>query len=248
MTALYSKGVCMDVVDFKGKNGLDVIKDNTEFLIALPWNNELGVFKIRMLNATQIRACGNFTTLSFEDDNLDDDKEQSLDDIIALKTMHETIAKNCMVSPTYKEAYDFIGNTELITSMRERCVKVREEIKLVTDMKEAEEYSKELDMMELFLEFLLPDDFLAGLTTVIIQRDNTDIRKITKEMLFDAAVLAERGHNDPADHIVGLFTDFQKEDLNKYAWIELARYREMETMEKSGSRVWFRGNGKKKRR
>jgi len=152
-----------------------------------------------------------------------------------------------MVSPTYQEAYDFIGNTELIKSIKVRCAKAREDILLVTDMKEAEELSKEVDMIELFIEFLLPDDFLSALTTVIIQRDNTDIRNVTKEMLFDGAVLAERGHNDPADHIPGLFTDFQREDLNKYGWIELARYREMETMVKSGGRIWVRGNGKKRR-
>lgn len=238
----------MDVVDFKGTDGMSVIKDNTEFLIALPWNNVIGIFKIRMLNATQIRACGNFTTLNFEDDDSDDIKSQSLDDIIALKRMHENIAKNCMVSPTYEEVYAFIGNTELINSMRERCVLLREDIKHIEDIKEVEECSKQLDMIELYIEFLLPDDFLASLTTVIVQRDNTDIRKCTKEMLFDAAVLAERGHNDPATHITGLFTDFQKDDLNKYAWIELAKYREMEAMEKSGNRVWIRGQGKKKRR
>ena len=45
-------------------------------------------------------------------------------------------------------------------------------------------------------------------------------------MLLEAAILAERGHNNPADHIHGIFTDFMKDDINKRAWILLTEERE----------------------
>jgi len=44
--------------------------------------------------------------------------------------------------------------------------------------------------------------------------------------LIEAAILAERGHDNPANHLNGNFTDFMKDDINKRAWLLLEDERE----------------------
>ena len=51
-------------------------------------------------------------------------------------------------------------------------------------------------------------------------------------MLFHAAIKAVNGHNNPSDHISGIFTDFHKDDINNYAWIIYNEYQEQKRQEK----------------
>lgn len=227
-------------------NGLQVIKENTEFLVSLPWNGHYGMFKIRMLNSTQIKACGNFSTLEVAMNESEDDKEIDDGAVIELKNMQERIMKFALVSPTYDEILEELEASELIESVKKQIDNLRLRLKEEKDSLEKHEIAKDIDAIELYLGFLFPEDFAAMLIAVIIQRDNTDIRKVTKSMLLEAAVLAERGHDNPSDHVDGIFTEFQKEDINKYAWIVLSEHREQEKMVKeTGSRKWIRGSKKR---
>ncbi len=223
---------------------LEVIKANTEFPVALPWNGEFGIFTLRMLNSTQIKACGNFSTLNLLQD-AEEGKEPSEDDIIELKNMQERIMKFALVKPTFKEITEILEASDLIQQIKQEIIDLREKLESEKDSKAKLEVSKEIDAIELYLGFLVPDDFAAMLTSVIIQRDNTDIRRITKDILLESAILAERGHDNPSDHIDGIFTEFQKEDINKYAWLELNEFRERETMVKDTGKRWIRGSKKR---
>lgn len=204
-------------------DGMQLIKNNTEFPIALPWNGTTGVFVLRMLNSTQIKACGEFSTII---DVARDDEQPTIEDMIEVKNTQERLMKFCMVNPTYDEALDYLYDSKLIKAIKEKIILSREEIKAVEDVKRAELLAAEVDSYELYLAFLFPEDFMAAITSTILQRDNSDIRKVTKEMLLEAAVLAEKGHDNPSDHLEGVFTDFHKQDIDKHAWIELTRYRE----------------------
>ena len=83
-------------MEVHGKDGLEVIKANTEMLLALPWNGSIGLFKVRMLNAVQIRACGSFSTL---DAVASETKtEMSLEEVIELKNMQEALFRASLVS------------------------------------------------------------------------------------------------------------------------------------------------------
>lgn len=229
----------------QGKSALEVIRDNTEFLLALPWNGAIGLFKIRMLNAAQIRACGNFTTLRFDEDERK--KEITLDEIVEIKNVHEKLIRSALVSPTLDEIYEILHASDKHKEIQESIKRIKENIRTLKTMEEVEEEEKELEYCEIQLNYMLPEDFTGALVSIILQRDNTDIRKVTKDMLFEWAVLAERGNNNPADHVGGgIFTDFQKEEINKYAWIELNEYREREKSVNSGNKRWIRGTHKKR--
>jgi len=230
-------------VNIKGKDGLQVIKDNTDFILGLPWNGEIGLFTIHMLNATQLRACGDFTTLSLNDD--EEKEEMTLDSLIDIKNMQERLMQSSMVKPTYDEVLEWPQTTSIYKSMQELVEKTRALNKKTKDIEEARMYEKEINSIEIRMSFLFPDDFMSTLTAILLQKNCTDISKVTKQMLFEWACMAERGDDNPADHASGIFTEFQREDINKYAWLELAHFRELEDVKKSSKKNWVRGHKKR---
>ena len=230
-------------MEVHGKDGLEVIKANTEMLLALPWNGSFGLFKVRMLNAVQIRACGSFSTL---DAVASETKtEMSLEEVIELKNMQEALFRASLVSPTYDEINEYLGTTDMVVHMRETIAECRTLLREVEDLEESKKLANEIETLEIQCAFLYPDDFTATLTAILLQKDNTDIRKVTKEMLLEWAIFAEKGDDNPADHAEGVFTEFQREDINRYAHIELAEYRETEQNVKNSSKRWVRGKRKR---
>ena len=230
-------------MDIKGKDGLQVIKDNTDFVLGLPWNGEIGLFTIHMLNATQLRACGDFTTLDLNND--EEQEEITLDSLIAIKNMQERLMQSSMVKPTYDEVLEWSQSTAIYKSMQELIEKTRALNKKTKDIEEARMYEKEINSIEIRMSFLFPDDFMSALTAILLQKNCTDISKVTKQMLFEWSCMAERGDDNPADHASGMFTEFQREDINKYAWLELAHFREMEDVKKNSKKNWVRGHKKR---
>ncbi len=218
---------------------LKIIKANTEFPIVLPWNGKEATFIIRMLNSTQIKSCGEFSTIV----NLEYSDELTFDEIFEVKQMQERLARLTLVSPTYDEIIGVLYDSTLIESIKEKLKLAKEEIQVVESVEHRDLLVKELEAYELYLGFLLPDDFMAALTATVLQRDNSDIRKVTRDMLLEAAILAERGKDNPADHIQGDFTDFHREDINKYAWNILEEYRDDQ---KTAKAAWIR-NPRKRR-
>ena len=230
-------------MEVHGKEGLEVIKANTEMLLALPWNGSFGLFKVRMLNAVQIRACGSFSTL---DAVASETKtEMSLEEVIELKNMQEALFRASLVSPTYDEINEYLGTTDMVVHMRETIAECRTLLREVEDLEESKKLANEIETLEIQCAFLYPDDFTATLTAILLQKDNTDIRKVTKEMLLEWAIFAEKGDDNPADHAEGVFTEFQREDINRYAHIELAEYRETEQNVRNSSKRWVRGKRKR---
>jgi hypothetical protein len=55
---------------------------------------------------------------------------------------------------------------------------------------------------------------------------DTDIKKVTEEMLLNAAILADRGHKAPHEYIAGVFSAFNIRDIDTQAWIALEKMRE----------------------
>ena len=68
-------------------------------------------------------------------------------------------------------------------------------------------------------------------------------------MLLEAAILATNGKDNPADHLTGVYTDIQRDDINKCAWIVYSEYHEEKELERSRNKLgmkWIGGKGKSK--
>ena len=227
---------------------LEIIKANTERILFFPWNGTPVPVKIRMLNKTQIDSCGDFSLLS---DRLASEDASPLEfsDLITIKNIQEKLLERSIVEPTFKEILNVAGASDLVTSIREQLSIHKATLKTKGNPKDKEyrEIEAEIDSLELYLGFLLPDDFMASITEYILQLNNTDINLVSQDMLLESAFLAKRGNDNPSDHIDGIFTEHQKSDINKTAWIIYDRFLEQEKIKKETTNNWVRGKSKHRR-
>ena len=225
------------------ENTLKIIEDNTEIEVMLPWNGVNAMFKIFMLNATQLEACGNFSLINLE--KKDGEKlteEEQLDAILEVKNAQENIFKLCLVSPSFNDIVAMYEATDTLKRINAEIAKKRAELDLMPAGEAKYADKKELDMYEMFKGFMFPDDFTEKLTEIIYQKNYSDILRVSEKMLLSAALLAERGHNNPHEHISGKFTEYHKHDIDKHAWYLLNKYREEQEVEKdSKGSIWYRG-------
>lgn len=242
----------------KTKDTLRIIADNTEFLVCLPWNGAEAWFKICMLNATQLQACGNFSLINLKSDSKEEiSEEEAISAIHEIKNAQENVFKLCLSSPTFDDIIDMYHATDVWKRIKDLETKIRsglqelEKIENDASVSAEErlsaitakvELQAELERYEIFQGFVFPDDFTEKLTEVMYQKHNSDILRVSEEILLQAAFLAERGHDNPHDHISGKFTDFHRQDIDKHAWYLLGEYREKQKVDKdTNGNTWYRG-------
>lgn len=248
----------MDEHEDKTKDTLRIIADNTEFLVCLPWNGVEAWFKICMLNATQMQSCGNFSLLSFPKEDAEQlSEDEILEEVKDIKNTQENIFKLCLSSPTFDDIIEMYKATDVWKRIKKKETEIRAGLneleKIMNDMSVSaeeratastarSELEAELNRYEIFQGFIFPDDFSDKLTTIMYQKHNSDILRVSENMLLQAAFLAERGHDNPHDHISGLFTEFHKQDIDKHAWYLLSEYREKQKTDKdTNGNTWYRG-------
>lgn len=233
----------MDEHEDKTKDTLRIIADNTEFLVCLPWNGVEAWFKICMLNATQMQSCGNFSLLNFHKEDAEQlSEDEILEEVKDIKNTQENIFKLCLSSPTFDDIIEMYKATDVWKRIKKKEAEIKDLIATLPNGAEKDEFQRELDRYEIFQGFIFPDDFSDKLTTIMYQKHNSDILRVSENMLLQAAFLAERGHDNPHDHISGLFTEFHKQDMDKHAWYLLSEYREKQKTDKdTNGSTWYRG-------
>ena len=233
----------MDEHEDKTKDTLRIIADNTEFLVCLPWNGAEAWFKICMLNATQMQSCGNFSLLNFPKEDADKlSEDEILEEVRDIKNTQENIFKLCLSSPTFDDIIEMYKATDVWKRIKKKEAEIKDLVAQLPNGAEKDEFQRELDRYEIFQGFIFPDDFSDKLTTIMYQKHNSDILRVSENMLLQAAFLAERGHDNPHDHISGLFTEFHKQDMDKHAWYLLSEYREKQKTDKdTNGNTWYRG-------
>lgn len=233
----------MDEHEDKTKDTLRIIADNTEFLVCLPWNGAEAWFKICMLNATQMQSCGNFSLLNFPKEDAEKlSEDEILEEVRDIKNTQENIFKLCLSSPTFDDIIEMYKATDVWKRIKKKEAEIKDLVAQLPEGTEKDEFQRELDRYEIFQGFIFPDDFSDKLTTIMYQKHNSDILRVSENMLLQAAFLAERGHDNPHDHISGLFTEFHKQDMDKHAWYLLSEYREKQKTDKdTNGNTWYRG-------
>jgi hypothetical protein len=185
----------------------------TPFADAYVW------LELRSLNANQIEACGNISLIEVIARKREN---TSRTEMIELRNTQENLAKAVMNNPTFAEFEKIIyGEDRVITERRERIAGLRRRIdEAPREEKPAleREFSAELDALELFTGYILPENTIMFLTQWALGLDVSEIKTLTKDRLLDAARLAKAGGDNPHDHLSGIFTDRDREEIDKAAW------------------------------
>lgn len=218
---------------FDANASLVKIGDANYPLLIVPFNDTPVPVVLRELNQANIMTCGNFSLIETLEDKIGiKSKNVKIRDIIAYAERNHAIVKESLVSPTYKQIFDMIGVDPKIEEKKKKIEELKKELTKVKPGPKRSAMEEELDVMRIKCQFILPDDFVSWIVAYALRINKTDIKKVSEKMLLDAAILAKNGHDNPADHIDGEFTHFNKDDINRRAWIIYNKF--MEEHKKKG--------------
>lgn len=189
-------------------------------ILTLPFYGNPVQVQVRELTQAQIYACGgtDLSLIETMQDKIRLKKKPSLDDIVGYSEIMHQIAKKSLHCPTYQEIIDTIKDGLDIEAMQKEIKSLHEELALLDGGKEAEALDKEITRLQIRANLLLPDDFLNGVVCYALGVDKSDIKDVSEEMLYNAAVEAKLGNDNPSDHLHGRFNDFMRSDINRRAW------------------------------
>lgn len=204
---------------------LDKIRDLKYSIIFASFHGTPVPVMVRELNQAQIMACGDFSLIETFQDKIRMKKKLKVKEIIAFAERNHNISNAALVSPTYDQIFEVIGIEPQIKEKLKEIGELKKELRKTKSGPQRSAIEEALDNLRIWVYFLLPEDFTAAITCFALGIDKTDIKEISEKMLLDAAILATNGHDNPADHIDGLFTAFNKDDINRRAWIIYAEYK-----------------------
>lgn len=217
---------------------LEVIEKAQYPIITAPFFGAEVQIKIRELTHTQARACGDFSFIETFQDKINKKKMEDNFSIQKIseyvETMHN-ITRESLVNPTYEQIIEVVEYGPQIEIHKKELKEIEELLHKTPMGPKRKELQEEIYIHKAFIDYIFPYDFMNTIMCYALGIEKSDIKKVSEDMLLEAAILAERGHNNPADHLTGKFTDFMKEDINKRAWIILKEKRSKE------SNVNFRG-------
>lgn len=230
-----------EVLSLDNEKFFELIKPHTEFVVIAPWYGKPVPVTIRMLDSVSINSCGDFNAIA----NLvqDDQPKFNKEDIIETKNIHERMLKLALVHPTFKELQEHLVTKDFYKQQRKEIIEIENLIEQLTNEEEKHEYYMQLDMIELSIAFLMPEDFTGYIVAILLQQQATDIHKLTRETLLRAGFLAEKYNVRPSEYLEGIFTEKQKTDIDTTALILVNEYRKDQKTEKNGMH-WIRGNKK----
>ena len=195
-----------------------------EPIIMVPFNGDPVFVKVRRPTQVEIREAGDFSLI----ETLTDKRQLKKPTKKQIKNYAETqnvLLQKALISPTYDQLMEWIGESEFVKTANKEYEECRDLLKR-TSGNERKKLENDLDDLYIAARLVMPHDFIGGVISWMFQSDGSDIKNVTEEALLEAAFLAEKGHDNPSDHLHGRFTDFNKEDINKRAWSELHKYRE----------------------
>lgn len=204
-------------------------------------NDKLITIIARELSFVQIKSCGNFSLIeTFQDKLIKKEKEKkelSLNDIVEYSELMHNLARLSLLSPTYDEIINTLLKYDNIDNIDEQLKEVKELfLKIKKDKERKEEaiaLQEEYARIELQYKYVLPANFLNYIFCFALKIDSTDIKLVSEDMLYDAAAKASLGHDNPADHMPGMFSEFNYEDINDRGWaIYFNKKKEMEETNK----------------
>ena len=226
-----------------GYNPIAAIRGAMFHEICVPFNGVPVWCYVTCLNAIQIQSCGDISCLCFDDKKIKNEK-QDIIELIKVKNAQEALVKLTMVKPSFDKVMGMITESNfLISEKKAELEKIKKEIQ-AAEIKDKRKLQKKVEQIEYYLGFLLPDDTMSFLTAWALGVSITDIKKVSRDILLNAAIMANHFKNNATDHITGVFTDFQKTDINKHALCIYNQFLEDKRKEKKLQKQGYAWKGK----
>jgi hypothetical protein len=223
---------------FDKASSLDTMREGAYQTVIAPFNGAEVPVIVRCPNEVQLRACGAFSIIDTRPaaEQAEAAKDRLEDRVLAdVVDKQELILKEVLVSPTYEEIVnDVYGTDNWFQTAKKELDEVEIKIRKVKDPSEKQILVTRLRVLKMQIGYLLPNDFTAYIVGWALGIDRSDIRKVTREILLEAAILATRGKDNPSDHIHGNFNDYHKDAINKEAWMLYKEFEDTKKKEKGG--------------
>jgi hypothetical protein len=157
-------------------------------------------------------------------DKIKHNQSPSVEELNAYAERHHKICKLCLVYPKYDDILAVAGTHVNDKDIDDQLTRIKRLWQELPSGKEKADLKREYDGLELASKLLLPAEFTAPIVAYITGATRTEIKGVTEDTLYQLAVLASRGGDNPSDHISGQFERFPgdvfvKEDINNRAWI-----------------------------
>jgi len=203
----------------KEASPLETIMNADRQLLAAPWKGSPCMVMARELSDIEISALGNFSLIETDEYKWSQAQtKRKWSEVREYCEMNVKICKAALVSPTYDEIFEAVGKTAFNTKVEERIKHIGKMLDDMPDGPARQELEEIRDSLVVAWEIILPQDFMTTVACYALKIAKTDIKKVTEEMLYTAAVLASRGHKAPHEYIHGVFSNFNIEDIDLRAW------------------------------
>ncbi len=211
-------------------------KDIQYPLVEVPFHGASTLVVLKELNQAELRSCGEFSLIETKEDRIKIKEKPTVLDMVKYTQTMARIAEVSLVKPTYVQLMAIYDGDNRLKDFETTLRQMKEEAFAMEDKKAQMELEERIARVEVWCYMILPEDFLGAITSYATGVDKSNIKTLTKETLINIAILAERGHDNPADHIDGLFTSFMKDDINSRAWQEHNKWREENSKKEQKSR------------
>jgi len=201
----------------------DFIENEVSPIIMAPFMGGYVPVIVNRLNYAQIRACGDFSLIETTSDIISNKRKLSPAEMIAYAEMQYNIVKASLRSPSYDEIMGVVYYSEISKGIAPEIEELESAIAELPVGPKRDILKSELDTLRMDYEFLLPADFVAYIVSYALKVDDSDIKLVSEDMLMEAACMAKNGNDNPSDHLPGNFSEFNREDINKRAWIIYAQ-------------------------
>jgi hypothetical protein len=199
-------------------------------LVFCRWKGTPIPIKLRKLSSAQIMACGEFSLIETDEYRRGAAKPTSWKRYTEYTGMAATICRAALVSPTYEQIFEAVGKKGLYPDLQRRWSELRDKIAIMQPGPARKEFEEKAEAIRVHLELILPEDFTTDIVTFAVDSNNETVKSLTSELLLQLAILAERGHDNPSDHVDGTLTQFHRNDIDRQAaviyssWLEEQRH------------------------
>jgi len=226
-----------------GYNPIEHIRGALFHWIAVPFNGTDIWCQLRCPNATQLEQCGDISNIILDKEKESDKPALKYEEIIKIRNYQEKLSQLVLNNPTFDNIASLVGEKDFVLSEKKKELELIQK-KFDENKEEMTEVEKniidtQIHTLELQLGFILPDDTMAFLTQWAMGNDISDVKKLTKENLLRAASLAKAHNKAPSDYLSGIFTDFNKNEIDTYAIIVLEEYIKERQIVDSSKHRWI---------